>query len=76
MGTLSEWAARFEDNIILQRLVGEGNSGVFMTYERCGIGVPCYSYTSPVYHIWINDKYVMSCMNGFEAMQIYERSLQ
>lgn len=68
MSELSEWASRFADNVQLWRLESDSDvTGLFMTKERYGDGIPCYSYTTPVYHVWVDDKWVLSCMNYIEA---------
>lgn len=43
-----------------------------MTKKKIGDGVPYYSYTSPVYHIWINDKCLFTCLDYKTAYEIYE----
>lgn len=77
MSNISEWAARFTDNVRLYKLEGDSDTtGLFQTQERYGDGVPCYSYTNPVYHVWINDKWELSCMNYREAVTVYENRLK
>lgn len=73
VSNLSEWAARFADNVRLCQLEEENNvTGLYQTQERYGDGVPCYSYTNPVYHVWINDKWALSCMSYHDAYAYYE----
>lgn len=72
MSNLSEWAERFDDNTILYRLEHEsGVTGLFKTQRRIGDGVPCYSYTTPIYHVWVADKEIATTMNYGEAYQCY-----
>lgn len=74
MSELSEWAARFEDDVKLYQLEKKNETtGLYQTQQRYGNGVPCYSYTNPIYHVWINDIWELSCMNYLEAEAYYER---
>ena len=77
MSELSKWASRFEDNIRLCILEKKNDTtGLFQTQQRYGDGVPCYSFTNPVYHVWINDGWELSCMNYLEAEAYYERRIK
>lgn len=52
MSNLSEWAARFGDDVILRRLEHDSDvTGLYETQRRIGDGVPCYSYTTPIFHV-------------------------
>lgn len=74
MSKLSEWAARFDDNVRLYMLEKENDTtGLFQTQEVYGNGIPCYSFTNPVYHVWINDKWEMSCINYMSAYAYYKK---
>lgn len=74
MSKLNEWAERCQqDGIEVWRLEHESDiKGLYMTKKKIGDGVPCYSYTSPVYHIWINDKCLFTCLDYKTAYEIYE----
>lgn len=51
-------------------------TGVYMTKQKIGEGKPCYSWTTPVYHAWVNDKCVLSCTNYKEAYGRYQVEVQ
>lgn len=77
MSELSKWASRFDPSIKLCVLEKKNDkTGLFQTQQRYGDGVPCYSYTNPVYHVWINDGWELSCMNYLEAEAYYERRIK
>lgn len=44
-----------------------------MTKTRIGNGVPCYYWTTPLYHVWINDKWELTTQNIHDAYAYYER---
>lgn len=74
MSKLSEWASTFkpyDEVYCLER--ASDTTGLYMTKTRVGNGVPCYNWTSPIYHIWINDKQVFTCMNYRDAYEIYKK---
>ena len=74
MSNLSDWASRFRSNVLLFQLEKYGETtGLYKTQEKYGSGVPCFSFTSPVYHVWLNDRCVLSCGNYSEALKTYER---
>lgn len=74
MSKLSKWAERcYVDGTEVHCLEQLSNTtGLFMTKKKIGNGIPCYSWTSPVYHIWINDKELFTCMNYLDAYEIYK----
>lgn len=74
MSKLNEWAEHCQqDGIEVCRLEHESDiTGLYMTKKKIGDGVPCYKYTSPVYHIWINDKCLFTCLDYKTAYEIYE----
>lgn len=73
MSKLNEWAERCQqDGIEVWKLDHESDKGLYMTKKKIGDGVPYYSYTSPVYHIWINDKCLFTCLDYKTAYEIYE----
>ena len=74
MSELNEWAERCQqDGIEVWRLEHESDiTGLYMTKKKIGNGVPYYNWTSPIYHIWINDKRVFTCMNYRDAYEIYK----
>ena len=74
LSKLSEWAARFADNVRLCQLEKENETtGLYQTQEKYGDGNPRYSFTNPIYHVWINDKWEMSCVNYLSAYAYYEK---
>lgn len=74
MTKLSQWAKTLD---LLWRLNGiDDCTGLFKSQERIGNGVPCYNYTTPVYHVWVDDKWVCSTTNYAEAYNIYESRLR
>lgn len=77
MSSLSDWAARFGKNILLYGLESKNEiTGLYKTIEKYGNGVPCYYYTSPVYHVWVNDKWILSTQNYAEAFKCYTDRLE
>lgn len=78
MSALNDWAERcYKQGIVCWQL--ESNSqitGLYVTKERIGNGVPCYNWTSPVYHVWIEDKNVLSCMDYRQAYEIYKNRVE
>lgn len=72
---LDEWVGRCcTQDIEVHRLeyVTEG-TGLYMTKKKIGNGVPCYGWTTPVYHVWINDRNEVSTCNYQEAYYIYNK---
>ncbi len=63
MTNLSEWANRFNANQYLYEL----EKGLYMMKEKQGNGIPCYSWSSPVYYVWARDKMILATMNYHEA---------
>lgn len=77
MTELTKWASRFGDDIRLCELEKKNDStGLYQTQQRYGDGIPCYYFTNPVYHVWINDGWELSCMNYLEAEAYYERRIK
>lgn len=77
MSALSEWVSQFEENIRLCQLEKQNDTtGLYQTQQRYGDGVPCYSFTNPVYYVWISDKWEMSCMNYLTANSYYEKRIK
>ena len=74
MSKLSKWAERcYVDGTEVHCLEQLSNTtGLFMTKKKIGNGIPCYSWTSPVYHIWINVKCLFTCLDYKTAYEIYE----
>ena len=69
---LSQWAERFDKNTFLYELEHESDTtGLFKTQRRYGDGIPSYSYTTPLYHVWVNDRELLVTMNYREAYQLY-----
>lgn len=75
MSNVSEWAERCQvQGIRLYRLEHESDvTALFQTKEQIGNGIPCYNWTTPVYHVWIDDKNVVSTTNYREAYGIYDQ---
>ncbi len=73
MSELSKWAERcYADGIEVWRFEHESDiTGLYMTKKKIGDGIPCYSWTTPIYHVWVRDKCVLSCMNYREAYDRY-----
>lgn len=77
MSKLSEWASRFKPNQELYCLESKDNTtGLFMMKEKTGDGIPCYSYLSPVYYVWINDCMVRTGMDYRTMYEVYEKELE
>lgn len=74
MSNLSEWAERcYAEGTIVCRLNSKSDiTGLYSTKQRIGNGVPCYNYLSPVYHVWINDRNVTSCLSYLDAYAVYK----
>ena len=69
---ITQWAERFDKDTILYELERDSDTtGLFKTQRRYGNGVPCYSYTTPLYHVWVNNKELLVTMNYREAYQCY-----
>lgn len=75
MTKLSRWAETFTPKTsALYRLEAKNDTtALFSCKERVGKGIPCYGWTSPVYHVWINDKWELVTMNYHEAYEYYKR---
>lgn len=78
MSKLNSWAERcYEQSIELYCLERDSSiTGLYMTKEKIGNGIPCYNWTPPVYHVWIEDKNVLSCMDYRQAYEIYKNRLE
>lgn len=73
MSELSAWAGRMKPAEQLYCLESENDTtGLYMMKERIGNGVPCYSYTSPIYFVWIDDVNVFNTMDYRTAYAVYE----
>ena len=75
MTNLSRWAETFNPKTqVLHRLEAKDDTtALFQSKERIGNGVPCYGWTSPVYHVWVQDKWELTTMNYLEAYEYYKR---
>lgn len=75
MSKLKEWAERCRTQGIEVWCMGRDSdtTGLFMTKQKVGNGISCYSWTIPIYHVWVRDKCVLSCMNYREAYDHYEK---
>ncbi len=73
MSALSEWAERcYKEGTICYRLESTNDTtGLYQTKSQYGNGVPCYMWTTPVYHVWINDKNITSTTNYRDAYAAY-----
>ena len=72
MSALNDWAERcYNQGIECWQLESSSRlTGLYMTKEKIGNG----NWTSPVYHVWVEDKNVLSCMNYRQAYEIYRRN--
>lgn len=75
MGNLTEWCERcLAQGIWYYQLERHSaTTGLFETKKQYGDGVPCYMWTTPVFHVWIDDKNVVSTTNYREACGIYDQ---
>lgn len=76
MSELNDWAERcYKQGIECWQLESSSQiTGLYMTKKKVGSGVPCYGWTSPVYHVWVEDKNVLSCIDYRQAYEIYRRN--
>ena len=78
MSALSEWAERcYKDGIICYRLESANDTtGLYQTKSQYGNGVPCYMWTTPVYHVWIDDKNITSTTSYKDAYATYTNRIK
>ena len=77
MSNLLEWASKFgKDTVLCQLEKNNETTGLYQTQQRCGNGVSRYSFTDPVYHVWINDGWELSCMSYLAAEAFYEKRIR
>lgn len=75
MTNLSRWASTFnpKTQVLFQLESFNDVTGLYQCKERIGNGVPCYNWTSPVYHVWVQDKWELTTMNYLDAYEYYKR---
>jgi len=75
MTNLEQWASTFDNKTqhLYQLEKHNKTTGIYMTKDRYGNGVPCYYWTTPLYHVWINDKWELTTQNIHDAYACYER---
>lgn len=75
MTDLSRWTSTFnpKTQVLFQLESFNDVTGLYQCKERIGNGVPCYNWTSPVYHVWVQDKWELTTMNYHEAYEYYKR---
>lgn len=62
------------NNSILHRLEGSGDTGLYET-KTPYLQKNNYYYTSPVYHVWIKGKCLISTQNIHEAYELYNKGV-
>jgi hypothetical protein len=73
MSNLSDWSERcFRQGIEVHQLKNYNEvTGLYMTKQRIGDGNPCYYYTFPMYHVWVNDVNLYTLVGYSSAYNLY-----